>query len=473
MAIEVSSTRQRPDHHVSLSYDHKNQAAIDQLPLPFRGSRKIIGHGGYSVAIRINDHQSECDTQVAVLRIDTNSVREHAAMQPLVRRFLPHHTQDQHVVIAEGWDNLPLNIKVSKEVTGSTLADHGALYSLINPRLRKNTLRLALEITNAHRQGGFFIDMAGRQCNSLAERLRVLTLPLHNSNIVVSDNNFQPILVDSEIDPPRKHKRIRTHIRETIVMSGLNFSILGLAAIDLIDSKLRKPENESNQLSKEDAIFTEKVAQTLKLLDQEEVDYVVVGSVALTAWRQFYGEKIKLGTHRLNRSLRDIDIIVIPDQKYENFKLRVEREQLDLSIASFGEAQTLSTYEKRQDKRLGGRYKFMHTVPVTEDGRLKNAYKDITLDICALPFKHQLVMYNGVHIKTLSPEDLAGLYLTRGGAIKFKDGNKVSELLRLSGRRIPIKYIDYAREIKTRYPHDFKNFLIHELYIAVRQKIGF
>ncbi len=79
--------------------------------------------------------------------------------------------------------------------------------------------------------------------------------------------------------------------------------------------------------------------------------------------------------------------------------------------------------------------------------------------------KSAIFWYRGILIRTLQPDIVAGFALTRGGSIKFKDSDKIYKLLQTTKTKIPIKFIDFARDIKATYPNEYQDFLLKEFLL--------
>ncbi len=72
-------------------------------------------------------------------------------------------------------------------------------------------------------------------------------------------------------------------------------------------------------------------------------------------------------------------------------------------------------------------------------------------------------METSVSFPTVSPGVLAGFSLTRYGAFRAKDVNKLTKLLNLSKEKIPVEFLDYAKVLRQSYPKLFTATLFRDL----------
>jgi len=288
--------------------------------------------------------------------------------------------------------------------------------------------------------------------------------PLGTSNIIASDQDQKVTLVDSE--PITSQNKIREKIHRNLS----NISLLGwtmiASTIDLV-SKIKK--SNKNEYSQEDTCFTEGIRQIIDFLQATATNFIVLGSVAQAAWMEQSGHSIELSAYRANGSKRDIDIVCFEkDDQVKQLQYKVN--QLTKANPYFPEVTLIQPIEKKEykklkDKRIGNKIKVMNTVITIENTNVFIQYGNLELPLNEDELNSYSVRYKGIPIKTVSPEILAGFALTRGGSIRFKDSDKIYNLLKATNTRIPTKFIDFARDIKIQYRKEYQQFLLYELLI--------
>ena len=209
-------------------------------------------------------------------------------------------------------------------------------------------------------------------------------------------------------------------------------------------------------------------AEAVNLFNASGLDYRVVGSFATAATINNVGGEFYLSPYRKDRTIRDIDILVLDK----------DREKAQRLVDEFNSRRGQNPYYPRIELSLPRTFEedegYLESNPVAlpviiarsaidEEGNFYQVYSGESVQIPSTYLEPVDQDYEGVKFPTLESGVLAGLYLTRMGVFKSKDINKVTIMLRLTNSQIPKEFIDFSKKLRTTWPNLYRNFLLREL----------
>ncbi len=438
-------------------------AKLAEINLPFRATpEKNVGWGGFSVAVRLEDTGRN---YVAVLRdLPTGGVNDLARLWQMEKdiniKFKPY-TIPQQIVITDGIEHNPMTIKLSPEVRGGTLKDLSALYLLGNPAFLRQYIDFSRRVLKEFRDTGTLIDTSGHISESPLRQIYLGLTPFNSSNLMLEEGIDKLQFIDCDIKP-RIHmlseakplQKAGLLLRAVVLGSSIPLATTMLAVHHIRDRLFGENPSTEN-----DPQFAEGFAEIIKILENFGADYRVLGSFAIAATIQQSGEDFHLSPRRRNRTRRDVDIILLNPQSIDLIELekiltKIKNKYKESPIPSLS-----ISLQIEESKNRKGRVSKMGMDVM---GNYYMIYEGIYIPVPRELLEPVDLWYQGVRFKTLEPGVIAGFALTRGGAIKFKDRDKVAKMLKLTGGQIPNVFIDLAKEIRRKYPSKYKNFLIRE-----------
>ncbi|MBI2338601.1 hypothetical protein HYU95_05475 [Candidatus Daviesbacteria bacterium] len=452
-------------------------AKLQEAVLPIRGKpTDILGWGGDSVCFRITDGNSR---YAAVLRSNREPenwkhLMDHWKREQDINKAFSPRTIPQHIMIVNGIDNQPAVLKVTPEVPGAPMSEVSGAYLFANKQLMEQYIDITKGNLRRFVATGIIADPIGHiksnRFSSLFERYGLFFFNI--SNFMVDFQRNSLVVVDCESDDLKRlppHRKVQLFSRAF----GMVVNIAILEAFRGVNSIRDKIFSDPSSKTEVDNISgTEQLnqgfAEAVNLFNASGLDYRIVGSFSTAATINSAGGDYHLTPYRSDRTIRDIDILVLDqDQDYAKRladEFNAKREQnpfyprIELSLPKVFEEDKgypesrpavlpLIVTRLAMD-RLGNFY----LVYSGKHTQIPTAYLD---PICQA--------YEGVKFPTLEPGVLAGLYITRMGVFKFKDVEKITTLLALTKAQISVEFLDFAKILRTNWPGLYKNSLIREL----------
>ncbi len=216
------------------------------------------------------------------------------------------------------------------------------------------------------------------------------------------------------------------------------------------------------------AQFNEGFAEAVAAFDREGMDYRILGSFGLAASINRAGGDFYLTPRRANGVRRDADFVLLNGDPRRAKQLVTSLNTRQKAAPYYPEislniAKPFEVGENVTDHRA--RYLPFVVTSVAKDGR-DNIHLTFNESSVPLPGEYMepsYAEYAGTRFPTLQSEVLAGFYLTRMAIYKSKDVEKVTQMLRLSTKPIPPEFINFAQELRVKYPDLYRNGLMREM----------
>lgn len=447
-------------------------AKLAGIDLPFKTSpERIVGWGGFSVAVRLHCPQGN---YIAVLRnLPTagkgNLINLWQMEKDINSRFKPY-TIPQYLVETDGIDHNRMVAKISPEVRGGTLKDLSFLYLMGNSTFLRQYIDLSKQILKEFKDTGTLVDTSGHISESLLKQIYFGLIPFNSINLMLEEGLDKLRLVDCDVKPQihllsaaKASQKAGLFLRAAALGSSIPLALATLAIHNLRDKVFdEKPQTEN------DPLFTEGFAATIRALEEFGADYRVIGSFAVAATIQQSGEAFYLKARRKNLTQRDVDIILLNPERIDLTGLKEDLKELRKGfkkspIPSISIVAKVGEDENKKQATTQNLFSPVITkIGVDKTGNFYLVYQDISLPIPHKNLEAIDLYYQGIKFRSLKPGVIAGFALTRGGAIKFKDRSKIAKMLKLTEDRIPSVFIDFAKQIRIKYPSKYRNFLARE-----------
>lgn len=454
--------------------DIKGKLADSPLPLTSE-ERTIVGWGGSSVVFRV---PSKSNSSVAVLRseeIDLGNLKPaftNLASERQTNAALAPFTIPQSFVLTEGLDHGPAILKVSPEVRGATFKELSPLFIVRNKAVLQQYIDLNSKALAYFLNTGRLIDTVGHFRSRLPFIWDFFGLsPFSTSNLMVNFETNKLVLVDSE---PSKLMKSQLKFRPQLIVRAASLAASigiaqGLIAINDLRDRLftQTAANDRKKASPEDEIFLEGIKDVIKTLDGSGIDYRVLGSLAIAASIQTHGGNYYLTPKRTNGVVRDIDVLIL-NSAYQGMdrlnRYFIEKRDKDKFYPEVYLSSPLNLENPDpRDFQTGSVNIILSRSALDQKGNFYAIYRNTQREIPNPQLKSVFVEYEGIRFPTVDSGTLAGFALARYGAIRAKDIEKITKLLSTSGKHIPPEFLDYAREVRTNYSVEFRNFLTRDL----------
>lgn len=452
-------------------------AKLRDASLPIKGEpTEILGWGGDSVCFRITDG----DTRYAgVLRSNRepenwDRLMNHWQREQNMNHAFAPYTIPQQMVVVSGIDNQPAVLKITPEVPGAPVSEIGGQYLFLNRQLMEQYIDVTKKNLRRFVTTGIIADPIGNiksnRWVSLFERYGLFFFD--TSNFVIDFEKNSLVVVDCESDDIRRqppHRKVQLLSRA--VGMGVNIAILeAFKGIHLLRDKVFETPTSKDRVDcvKGSEELKRGFAEAVDLFNTSGLNYRVVGSFATAATINNAGGEFYLSPYRKDRTIRDIDILVL-DQ---------DREKAQSLVDEFNSRREQNHYFPKIELSLPRALKedagdpeskpvilpvIITRSAVDGEGNFYQIYSGEKVQIPSEYLKPVSQAYEGVEFPTLEPGVLAGLYLTRMGVFKSKDINKVTTMLGLTSSQIPEEFIDFSKKLRTTWPNLYKNFLLREL----------
>lgn len=449
---------------------------LQEAALPIKGTpTQILGWGGDSICFRITNGDSH---YAAVLRSNRNPenwehLMEHWDREQEINRTFAPYTLPQSMVVVNGIDNQPAVLKVTPEVNGAPMSEVSAAYLFVNNQLMEQYIDVTKRNLRNFISSGIIADPIGHirssRIKSLFERYGLFFFNTSNFMIDFQGNNL--VVVDCESDDIKKqppHRKVQL-LSRAFGMS-VNIAILeAFRGFNFIRDKVFPDRSLKTEVESTPGIdqFKQGFAETVSLFKKSGLNIRIVGSFATSATINNAGGEHYLTPNKKDRTSRDIDVLVL-DPNIDRAKELAD---------TFNARRKQNPYFPKIELTLPRVFRenegFQESRPVIlpvvvtrtafdEAGGFHLAYEGKHIQLPNDYLNPVEQTYEGIRFPTLAPGVLAGLYLTRMGVFKSKDTDKVTDLLILTGAKIPTEFIDFSKVIRTGWPDLYKNFLTRE-----------
>lgn len=468
------------------------QELVQKASLPFKGkTERIVGWGGFSVAVRLNSPTTEEDNpqeHALVLRpLTGRGVKETSRLvaswkQELAvnQQFTPF-TIPQGLVLSSGINGTPTAIKVAKEVEGATFNEASLLAILGNPHVLRQYVQFCKRAISIFITEGKLVDTSGHLAKNMLRQLWIGMVPFRSDNLIIEYGSNRLFFVDCDVKPsihffdkadsPQKLGLLtRSGFIIGTALAARVFALAHGVRNSLVEEKYTRKEVGEIR-TEEYQNFIGGLEQTIQALNSTGIDYRVVGSIAMAGTIQSAGGEFCLTPTRINRTTRDIDIIVTdkdPEKSQAAGNLLKDLSRQAKTSKGFPEISVLMPIEMNEsttnfaaphDRLLPTEFS---RPGIDREGNIYLVYRDLLSKIPKRNLRPVTVTYEGIEFPTVEPGTLAGFALTRGGGFKLKDLEKIAVLSSYTNFRIPPAFRDFAQTIRRRYPSLYKNFLIRE-----------
>lgn len=451
------------------------QAKLDSLALPLRnGKPQILAWGLHSLAFTTtatNGHPVVAVLSQNPFYQSGESSRARRAEDQRISAEFSEFTLPQSFVVTEGLNpSRPALMKLAPQVAGATLHELGLLHLGYNQDLLEQWSRFTLKAIGYFLRTGDWIDTIGHLSSSypvmILERLGLL--PFASSNLMVDYTNNQLFLVDCE---PYKSSNLKWKIILSAHLAGAAVGFLAaqgmISAGSLRDRLFAQPTRleEVKVSDPENNCFLEGVADAIEILNQSDLNYRVVGSLAIAATIQSRGGDFYLTSCRGNRSRRDIDIIILGERTDEVGCLQRLFDEKRRTIPAYPEVSLHPSlqlekldYEDCKTPRL---QICLTRIAIDKYGQTYLTFKDVRKKIPVSFFDPVYQNYDGICFPTVEVGTLVGLTLTRNGGFRTKDFNRLP-FLNLEPDDIPQEFISFVKALRTTYPTIYRNTMLRE-----------
>lgn len=452
-------------------------AKMDKASLPLqRNAANIIGWGGDSVCIRVGE---EKDRFAVVLRSNREpgnwqSFLNHWKREQEANLIFHRYTFPEALAVVNGVDNQPAVMKIAREVPGATLSEVSAMYLLLNKRVIGQYLDWSKTNLIRFLYTGIITDPIGHTNSNVYKSLfeKYGLFLFDASNLMINFQNNDLVMVDSESDDiriPPLHRKVQLVSRA--VGMGISIGVLEiLKGLHKVHDRFFPDSTEKEYADKTPGAEELKkgFADTISLLDASGLNYRIVGSFATAATINALGGNYYLTPFRRDRTIRDIDVIVLDDdqlkieQVSKEINSRRKQNPFYPSVAIF--KPRIFDGKNGYSERKATILPVLITKPAIDHaGNFYLVYEDKYTQIPKDHLHPVNQTYEGVVFPTLRAGVLAGLYLTRMGVYKSKNIEKVATLLELTKDQIPVEFLDFSKVLRTNWPILYRNFLIREL----------
>jgi len=294
------------------------EESIKQADIPFGGNlERTIGWGGFSVAARLNNSpdQSENDDSRHALVFrplgndeiakEVSQVASSWEDESIVNQQFAPFTIPQHLVIGNGVNREPTAIKITREVEGATFNEASILSVLGNPQLLEQYIQFCKKTINVFATEGKLIDTSGHLSTNILKQIWTGMIPLYSSNLMVEYGSNKLVLVDCDVKP-NIHFFGKADLKQKLGLLARSGFIVGTAiaakAFNLahnmrnriFEEKYEVKTEIEGSLVTEHQNFTEGFGRLIHHLNSIEVNYRVIGSVAMAGAIQGTGRQFQL-----------------------------------------------------------------------------------------------------------------------------------------------------------------------------------
>lgn len=433
---------------------------IETFPLPLRpNSMSIVGFGAHSVAVRIGFKQAGVPDVVGVLRyFDTSNELPNLPGNDSIRDAFQDYCLPEWVSIVSDTAGRRLSLKLAPEVIGSTLKDVSPLHTLSNPEVLKQLANFCDTTVKFFIREKKMPDLVGHTVRGKSFS------PFYSSNLMITHGSNELRLVDTDLMPTNDTATATSKRSLTLFAKMATIFLHGVFAHTL-SSLLPKPERHESMAGAEERTAAAGLSALTEILADAGADYRILGSIAVASYLEKNGKPYSLDKNRADGTKRDIDVLVLNkdpaiatavEAAYADL-LAKQNDFPDLSVTST--AMMSSQNHTNLHKVLP---RFTTTIHFSEDGSLVQSYGSLSMALPDSDMTPVIQEFHGVSFKTLSPEILLGLALTRNGIIRFKDLDKYQRFSAENGFTPPPSYVDFARQIRTRHKEYYRNFLVRQ-----------
>lgn len=446
--------------------DHR----LAEAKLPFQTKvGPILGWGGFSVATRFtNPHHRRF---AAVLRSSTDLdypriVEKWKKEKAANDAFTPYAIK-QSLILSDGIDHKPTPVKISPEVDGATFSELSVFYLARVPRLLDQYLDITIRNLKYFLSHGEMVELFGGHIfqNPIARYLdRLAVFPFNVSNLMVDFQTNNVLLVDSEPQSIKdSHPRLKAQLGLRILGLGANVVLLNiLRGINYLRNKLFSIPTQEKEVKKMAGYdqFIAGFAEVINDLNQSGVDYRVLGSFAIAASLQGAGEDYFLAPKRSNDTIRDIDVKILSGDPEIIKGLETKFRFKKIKVPFYPE---VSLGIPISQEGLPTIFPITITsISVDQNGHHYLVFKENQKQIPGKYLDPVVVSYDGIQFPTVSSDVLAGFALTRFGALKAKDVDKVTRMLGANRVQIPLEFLDWAKKLRQSFPDHYRNAMIRD-----------
>lgn len=446
-------------------YEPQLQDETDRVKLPFANTNcsfKIMGWGAFSFAVRLADQKC-----VAVLKPVVDHTQMYGDLRPnypgnlALTKYLGDYIPPSYILYTEGINGLPSLTKVSPEIPGRTLFEYPFWSILSNKELSKSLCGFLDDVLACHRETGYLADVTGHVNSTFILRLLREFWPFYSKNLVVEDGSSKVHFIDTSVYPdsdnPDQITKLKRKLITDVRVVNYYLGMMLLKTVGVLHT-IRDQIVTEGATSAEYQTFKKGFVEVITKLNESGLNYRVVGSCGLTATLAQYGVDFSLSPRRANRTIRDIDIIVL-DPKKEITSIKEFFDQKTKSIHGYPEVSLSPTCDNTDLNKFPA----LCFNSRDESGMFCKQYEELRLPFTEKDISPLEVELFGIKFNTFLPEIQTGLYLIRGGSFKFKDLVKMSLLCETTGCIVPIKFRDFGTEIRRRYSRKHKLFELKEL----------
>lgn len=430
---------------------------VKALSLPLTGaSGEIVGWGARSAAIR--RETPETDYVVVVKPLDSLAelpVEDDPHMNQRgkneIDQALQHHLHKSMCVLSDGIGGKPTLLKISREISGTPLAEYPPLLLLSDEVLVTNLIRLYDDVLNLAKNKGVLVDLWGSLGSSLIGRIKNNILPTSLRNVMVEYPTMRLPIVDvsaipiyTRYDTASNKQKILLYARTVSLQVAKNFLNGWKKIISLRDRAFPEPDfNEAR-----DSEFYCGFATSMEIIKKSKLNYRVVGSMAVSGLLNEKGVKYIPRAMRSDGTIRDVDVLCFaPEIEIQDLRERIM--QHSLNHPDYPHI-SLFPIPGKPVKAWWGLVD-LPTNRLDDNGRLIKFYKDRSVVFTPEEMQPVPVNVRGVNFDTIRPSAIAASYLVRTGIIKPEDLVKVRLLCSTYNVQIPSKYIDFARAVNRKY----------------------
>ncbi len=437
---------------------------IKTFPLPLHPkSVEIVGFGGYSVALRFTFENGS--SLVGVLRYQDTELPDNPSNEEMHADFADFTLGEESIICADP-DGNRLTLKLVPEVKGATLKDISLLHLLSNKELLRQFADFAVQTVDLFKRKQILPDLVGHSQKGLSY------FPFFTSNIMAEFGTNTLYLVDTDLLPNNIFAEVSKMRKIILLCRVFSVHVSGMLA-NMFASFLEKEAGNTLQMLEHHQEFTQGVKDVVEVLESHNVDYRVLGSVAIASYLDTAGCNYLLSAERKDGSRRDIDILVLnksPEEIRGLEQLFAQKQQNNNHYpeVSFSSSELPTSDSPTVLQRLLPRLtsKFVRKSDTQE---LVRKHGDLEMILPESDLNPQEITYQGVTFKTVNPNVLLGFAITRNGIFKFKDMEKFELFFEHVAAEIPRRYLDFARQIRSHYRKEYRNFLIRQwLSIATR-----
>ncbi|OGD86179.1 hypothetical protein A2Z23_02295 [Candidatus Curtissbacteria bacterium RBG_16_39_7] len=190
-------------------------------------------------------------------------------------------------------------------------------------------------------------------------------------------------------------------------------------------------------------------------LNQSNIDYRIVGSLAIAAWT-----KIDIPFSDVDVICLNGDLTQIKDVQANLDRIHHQQTQLGISSPRVDLGRMVIEEGGLVKHSQGFFLKNFTSETVLENGQYQKIFRGLKTPLPNRVMETKTVFFQGANIKTLIPETILHLYIARGGCLKPKDKEKL-KLLANHIRKHPtsgvshedfLPFHQFARDLRNQYP---------------------